>query len=87
MTSKKRIVTATIVGVVCYIFLQLLIISIIVFFPFIMDFFTRDKITVPEPQITNAEFPFHIEFMINEERIVVDNTLICEYEGFEKNCF
>jgi len=36
-----------------------------------------------EPQITYHEFPFHIEYMINGERIVIDNALICEYEGSE----
>jgi len=37
----------------------------------------------PAPEITYGEFPFRIEYELNGELIVIDDTLICEFVGFE----
>jgi hypothetical protein len=37
------------------------------------------------PAITYAEFPFRLEYEINGERRVVQDTLICEYDGIGSN--
>jgi len=36
----------------------------------------------PMPEITYAEFPFRIEIEHNGERLVFEDTLICEFSGF-----
>jgi len=35
------------------------------------------------PSIKYAEFPFRLEYKINDEYMVVEDTLICEYDGIE----
>lgn len=37
------------------------------------------------PEITYSEFPFRLEYEINGERVVVEDTLICEYDGIGRN--
>lgn len=36
----------------------------------------------PQPEITYGEFPFRLEYEINGELKVVEDTLICEFDGF-----
>lgn len=38
-----------------------------------------------EPEITYGEFPFKLEYEINGKTKVVEDTLICEYDGFAIN--
>lgn len=35
----------------------------------------------PRPEITYGEFPFRLEYEINGERKVIQDTIICEYDG------
>ncbi|MBG9736742.1 hypothetical protein [Paenibacillus alvei] len=35
----------------------------------------------PSPRITYGEFPFRLEYEINGQRKVVEDTLICEFDG------
>lgn len=35
----------------------------------------------PRPNIQYGEFPFRLEYEINGQRIVIEDTLICEYDG------
>lgn len=35
----------------------------------------------PRPEVTYGEFPFRLEYEINGQRKVVQDTLICEYDG------
>lgn len=35
----------------------------------------------PRPEIIYGEFPFILEYEINGQRMVVEDTLICEYDG------
>jgi hypothetical protein len=39
----------------------------------------------PEPQIKYGEFPFRLEYEINGEKFVVEDTVICEYDGIGWN--
>ncbi len=41
--------------------------------------------TPPKPEITYGEFPFRLEYEINGERKVIQDTLICEFDGFDAN--
>lgn len=36
----------------------------------------------PRPEITYGEFSFRLEYEINGERKVIQDTLICEFDGF-----
>lgn len=35
----------------------------------------------PSPKFTYGEFPFVLEYAINGERFVVEDTVICKYDG------
>lgn len=35
----------------------------------------------PKPEITYGEFPFRLEYEINGEHCVVEDTIICEFDG------
>ena len=39
----------------------------------------------PDPQIKYGEFPFRLEYEINGEIIVIEDTVICEYDGIGWN--
>ena len=38
-----------------------------------------------KPEITYGEFPFRLVYEINGERIVIEDSLICEFKGFGAN--
>ena len=48
-----------------------------------------DKLDVPEPEITYAEFPLEIEYVyvVTGETHVIQDVLVCEYDGFRKSGF
>ena len=37
----------------------------------------------PRPEITYGEFPFRIEYEINGEMVVIEDAVICEFDGFQ----
>ncbi len=39
----------------------------------------------PAPDITYGEFPFRLEYELNGERIVIEDTVICEYDGIDSD--
>lgn len=39
----------------------------------------------PRPEIAYGEFPFRLEYEINGQQIVIQDTLICEYDGIGSN--
>jgi len=39
----------------------------------------------PKPEVTYGEFPFHLVYEINGQQKVVQDTLICEYDGIGMN--
>jgi len=49
-----------------------------IIFPFVMMFFTGD---IEKPKITYGEFPFKLTYEINDEIKVIEDILICEYDG------
>lgn len=38
----------------------------------------------PAPEITYGEFPFQLEYEIEGERKVIEDIIICEFDGFEQ---
>ena len=39
----------------------------------------------PKPEITYEEFPFELVYEINGEKITVNDTYVCEFDGFGSN--
>ncbi len=39
----------------------------------------------PKPEITYGEFPFRLTYELNDEVKIVDDTLICKFDGFSVN--
>lgn len=39
----------------------------------------------PRPSITYGEFPFRLEYQINGETKIIEDTLICEFDGYGWN--
>lgn len=37
------------------------------------------------PEITYGEFPFRIEYEIHGERVIIEDTIICKFDGFNLN--
>ena len=37
----------------------------------------------PKPEVTYGEFPFRLEYRINDEIFVVEDVIICEYDGIK----
>ncbi len=37
----------------------------------------------PKPEITYGEFPFRLEYRIEDEVIVVEDVIVCEYDGID----
>jgi hypothetical protein len=37
----------------------------------------------PLPEITYGEFPFRLEYEINGDAVVIEDTVICEFDGLE----
>ena len=47
--------------------------------PYIVSYRQPDP---PRPEITYGEFPFRIEYEINGELIIIEDSVICEFDGF-----
>jgi len=39
----------------------------------------------PRPEITYGEFPFRLEYEINGKRVIVEDTVICKFDGIGWN--
>lgn len=62
----------------------LLVIAILV--SFVIGFLSGGFLpSPPKPKITHGEFPFRLVYEINGEIKVVEDVLICEYDGFGAN--
>ncbi|REK66644.1 MAG: hypothetical protein C6P35_08245 [Cohnella sp.] len=65
-------------------FTLLLAISIIIYsvWPWLFLYIgVKTQPNPPHPAITYGEFPFRLEYEINGRRMVINDTLICEYDG------
>jgi len=87
MTMKKITVIIVIVEVLRFSLTVLLIIAAIINIPKIMDTYFMDEVYVPEPEITYMEFPIRIEYIVNGETKVIEDTMICEYKGYKKEAW
>jgi hypothetical protein len=65
--------------------IPLLLLGLIIFLnlPWLLLFIgIHSKPNPPHPEITYGEFPFRLEYEINGDRKVIEDTLICEFDGF-----
>ncbi|WP_407872243.1 hypothetical protein [Paenibacillus sp. P36] len=52
-------------------------------FPWLLIFIgIQSKPNPPRPEITYGEFPFRLKYEINGNQKVIEDTLICEFDGF-----
>ncbi|TPG69643.1 hypothetical protein EEL31_14850 [Brevibacillus laterosporus] len=60
-------------------------VAIIAYFtvwPWVMIFLGSSLLpNPPRPEVAYGEFPFRLEYEINGQRMVIQDTLICEYDG------
>lgn len=50
---------------------------------FIMSFSGCEKNYEPMPVVTQGEFPFVIEYEFNGQRYLIEDTVICTFEGYD----
>ena len=59
----------------------------VIYLPVIMDTYLKiaekNDPTI-DPEVTYHEFPFYIEYVIDGEIKIIEDTLVCEYVGFER---
>lgn len=63
----------------------LLIVAFVVFltFPWLAIFIgIHSQPNPPRPEITHGEFPFRLEYELNGQRKVIEDTIICDFDGF-----
>lgn len=63
-----------------WIFIILVIFLIFLMFPWMMFGSFREP-NPPKPRIRSGEFPFTIVYEINGEKIIIEDTMICKYDG------
>ncbi len=78
MDSDAKKIVLYFIGIVC---IMPILIAAVRFLPFAMHGLSH----TPRPAITYGEFPFRLEYEINGEIVVVEDTVICEFDGFEVN--
>jgi hypothetical protein len=71
---KKTILVIT--GVIC---LPIVLLGVGLTFEWLVNLVTPHP---PRPEITYGEFPFRVEYEINGELVVVEDTIICKFDGF-----
>ena len=69
-----------IIRTIFFLFLPGMIIATIMSGPNIMAWLSSNP---PAPEITYGEFPFRIEYELHGERLVIEDTVICEFDGFK----
>ena len=57
--------------------------SIIIVFMMIFSLSGCEKGYEPAPRITEGEFPFVLEYEINGERHIIEDTVVCEFYGYD----
>ncbi|CCF16513.1 putative uncharacterized protein [Brevibacillus laterosporus GI-9] len=77
---RINVFSASIIGLIAAV-------SVIIYFtvwPWVMISLGISSLPNPtKPEITSGEFPFRLVYMINGETKVIEDTLICEYDGIE----
>ena len=57
--------------------------SIVIVFIMIFCLCGCEKGYEPAPQITEGEFPFVLEYEINGERYIIEDTVVCSFDGYD----
>lgn len=70
------------------IFLILLLIPVIIVFIISAPWLLMLGVSIfesnpPEPEITYGEFPFRLEYSVDNEIFVIEDVLVCEYDGVD----
>lgn len=74
------------IKIISVVLLILLILVTLVSLPWVlMFFFSIFEPNPPVPAITYGEFPFKLEYRIGDETFIVEDVIICEYDGIRWN--
>lgn len=74
---KKILVTIT--GWVCF---SMLAVIIFVSWPWLLLIIgINSQPNPPQPTIKHGQFPFRLEYELNGQRKIIEDTLICEFDG------
>ena len=57
--------------------------SILIVFIIIFSLSACKKGYESAPQITEGEFPFVLEYEINGERHIIEDTVVCKFDGYD----
>ena len=81
MTTKRKIITA----IVAVALIPVLIMAFVALPWIILGVGILLSPNPPKPEITYGEFPFEIVYEIDGKQITVQDTYICEFDGFGAN--
>lgn len=79
--KRPLIVTGAVAGAICMIILIAALYIAFVFFAAFGGF--TFLIPVPKPEITYGEFPFRLTYELNGEIKVIEDAIVCEFDGFK----
>ena len=57
--------------------------SVIVLLLFVLSLTGCKTRYEPPPKITEGEFPFVVEYEYNGERVLIEDTIVCTYDGYD----
>ena len=75
MTLKKIIIVTSIVIVALLLYVVIMFVAAFGGFNFLLH--------VPKPEITYGEFPCVLTYEVNGEIKVIEDVIVCEFDGFE----
>ena len=78
MTKTKKIIIVLLISVVS-VLAVFKILSVLEFF----SLFIEQK----PPQITEGEFPFVVEYEIDGERYIIEDTVVCSFDGYDHSAW
>ena len=78
MTKTKKIIIGLLIAVVSVLAI-LKALSVMEFF----SLFIEQK----PPQITEGEFPFVVEYEINGKRYIIEDTVVCSFDGYDHSAW
>ena len=79
MTKTKKVIIRLLIAVVSVWAILEVLLSVMVLF----SLFIEQK----PPQITDGEFPFVVEYEIDGERYIIEDTVVCSFVGYDHSAW
>lgn len=81
--KRFNIILGIVIGVALIVMASIYVYVGTYIFPIAPHWVTQLPPNPPSPQIKHGEFSFRLEYEISGERKIVEDTLICDFDGFE----